>query len=75
MTLRSPKSIAKRAAITLLCVVACLALGAWAAIQFVPLPESLNHVTPATLTLLDTHGREIVELPSVAARAQAPVST
>ncbi len=45
----------------------------FAGYALLPLPESLNHPTPATLLLLDKTGREITELPSSSARSQRPV--
>ena len=44
------------------------------AYSLLPLPAALDQPTPATLTLLDLHGREFAELPSATARVQIPVS-
>ena len=41
--------------------------------MWLPLPEALDHPTPATLTLLDVRGRELAELPSATARVQRPI--
>lgn len=44
------------------------------AISLCPLPEALEHPTPATLSLLDRRGALLAEIPSPAARSQHPVA-